>query len=74
MQHHDLATASITASGGYVRFGEATATPTASVIAAGRLKWSSIAEGDEVWTEIVNDSVTWTEIVNDSVTWTEIAA
>jgi len=55
-------TTTITAKGGYVRFGEATATPTASVIAVGRLKWSPIAEGEEVWTPIVNDSVTWTEI------------
>ena len=45
-------TLSITAKAGYVRFGEATATPTASVIALGRLKWSPISEGAEVWTEI----------------------
>jgi hypothetical protein len=45
-------TLSITVNGGYVRFGEATATPTASVIALGRLKWSPISEGSEVWTEI----------------------
>jgi hypothetical protein len=67
-------TASITAIGGYVRFGEATATPAASIIAVGRLKWSTTAEGEEEWTPIVNDTVTWTPIVNDSVTWTQKAA
>jgi len=55
-------TSSITASGGYVQFGEATSTPTASVTSLGRLKWSALAEGNQVWTPINNNSVTWTQI------------
>jgi len=45
-------TASITAKAGYVRFGEATATSTLSIVSLARLKWSPISEGAEVWTEI----------------------
>jgi len=45
-------TLSITVNGGYVRFGAATSTPTASVTSLGRLKWSPITEGSEVWTLI----------------------
>ena len=45
-------TATITASGGYVKFGASTMTSTASGTTLGRLKWSPISEGAEVWTEI----------------------
>lgn len=55
-------TTSITVNGGYVKFGEATSTPTTSVTSLGRLKWSALAEGNQVWTPINNDSVTWTQI------------
>jgi len=45
-------TATITAKGGYVKFGVGTMTTTATVTTSGRLKWSPISEGAEVWTEI----------------------
>ena len=45
-------TATITAKGGYVKFGVGTMTTTATVTTLGRLKWSPISEGSEVWTEI----------------------
>ena len=45
-------TATITAKGGYVKFGVGTMTTTATVTTLGRLKWSPISEGAEVWTEI----------------------
>jgi hypothetical protein len=45
-------TATITAKGGYVKFGAGTMTTTATVTTLGRLKWSPISEGSEVWTTI----------------------
>ena len=45
-------TATITAKGGYVKFGAGTMTTTATVTTLGRLKWSPISEGSEVWTLI----------------------
>ena len=67
-------TTTITAIGGYVRFGEGAMTTTSTVTASGILKWSPMVEGVETWSPIAEGVETWTPIVNDSVTWTQKAA